>query len=220
MKKFFYFILLTLSISIYGMQFDKFNERVYFDRSNQEDKMRTDNIKLNINIEKAYADIIVFEFVDFQKIKQENIHFNKENSLMLKLKNYDVYFLKSDIQEILDEKNSKEKIPDKISNYKYKKWRQQYRATEIAITKLFNQGRFKAYTKNSKEISDFQKGDFGMIYCYYKKLNVCNQGMYHSIADQNNEIIWYDEYRFYNHSIPKREVIKKYLKDEYQIEIE
>ena len=58
-------ISLTLSISIYGMQFDKFNERVYFDRSNQEDKMRTDNIKLNINIEKAYADIIVFEFVNF-----------------------------------------------------------------------------------------------------------------------------------------------------------
>lgn len=217
MKIFFYFTLLTLSI--YGMQFDKFNERVYFDRANQEDKMRTDNIKLNINIEKAYADIIVFEFVDFQKIEQEDLYFDNKNSLILKLKNYDIYFLKLDIQEILNEKNSKEKIPDKISNYKYKKWRQQYRATEIAITKLFNLGRFKAYTKNSEEINDFQKGDLGMIYCYYKKYNVCNQGMYRSIADQNNEIIWYDEYRFYNHNIPKKEVVTKYLKDEYQIEI-
>ena len=219
MKKLLLLILLTMSI--YGMQFDKFNGRVYFDETNKEERLRTDNIKLGIDIEKEEYDVVVFEFVGFTKIEQKkNIDLNKNNSLILELKNYDIYFLKTDIQEILDSKNSKEKIPNKIKNFKYKDWKKKHVATERAITTLFNEGKFKAYTKDNKEVvEDFQKGNLAIIYCYYKKHNSCGEGYYYSVADSQNEIIWYDEYRFFHDVIPNREAIQKYLKESHNIEL-
>ena len=217
MRKIFYFILLTLSI--YSMQFDKFNGKVYFDEANENGRVRTDNIKLGINIEKEEYDVVVFEFVNFKKIDQENIETNEKNSLFLSLKNYDIYFLKTDIQEILDSGSFKEKIPNKMSNVKYKDWSRKFPGIEWAITDLFSKGKFKAFTKDKKEVSGFQRGDLGIIYCYYKKYNSCSEGYYHSVADSKNEIIWNDEYRFFYDRIPQWEVIQKYLKEEHNIEL-
>ena len=106
-----------------------------------------------------------------------------------------------------------------MKNIKYKDWVKKYPGTERAITNLFNSGKFKAYDKNKNEVTGFQKGNFGMIYCYYKHSNTCSQGYYYAIADKNNEIIWYDEYRFSFDRIADWKTTQEYLMENHNIEI-
>ena len=103
MKKIFYFLLVMFTG--FSMQFDSFNGKVYFDRKAENEIVRTDNINLGIDISSKEYDVVVFEFINFSDIKQEDININEKNSLKLKLKNYDILFLKEDIQKYLDEKN-------------------------------------------------------------------------------------------------------------------
>ncbi|MCP1225293.1 hypothetical protein [Sebaldella sp. S0638] len=121
MKKIFYFLLVM--VTEFGMQFDSFNGKVYFDRKAENEIVRTDNINLGIDISGKEYDVVVFEFINFSDIKQEEININEKNSLKLKLKNYDILFLKEDIQKYLDEKELKVKIPNQMENLSYKDWK-------------------------------------------------------------------------------------------------
>ena len=217
MKKIFYFLLVMFTG--FSMQFDSFNGKVYFDRKAENEIVRTDNINLGIDISSKEYDVVVFEFINFSDIKQEGININEKNSLKLKLKNYDILFLKEDIQKYLDEKELKVKIPNQMENVTYKDWVKKYFGIERAITKLFNSGRFKAIDKNKQEVSGFQNGYFNTVFCYYTKTNTCSQGNYYSVADKNNEIIWYDEYRFSYDRIEDWNTIQKYLMENHNIEI-
>ena len=69
------------------------------------------------------------------------------------------------------------------------------------------------------EVSGFQNGYFNTVFCYYTKTNTCSQGNYYSVADKNNEIIWYDEYRFSYDRIEDWNTIQKYLMENHNIEI-
>ena len=66
MKKIFCFLLVTFTA--FSMQFEEFGGKVYFRERPGNEIVRTDNIKLGIDISSKEYDVAVFEFLAFSEI--------------------------------------------------------------------------------------------------------------------------------------------------------